>query len=217
MIPLKFQILGAPQASAAYAEMAARSANLSRPLGRYGEHQVRKIRRDLDSGASGVQSRSRQLSSSMTYYFFGPNALGVGSNKVYAASQQFGPRGGFFESSRPGGLLAIPIADNLGARNQPRYDSPREVPEGFFYRTNAGKLLYVRKREKGKSKLRGRRGKGLFHAALNTATAGLGAMFDVLFLLVARVKGVAHHYARHEPADQAIWEGYVADWILRGK
>lgn len=205
---------GVASAAAELSAQAARAADLSRPLDRLGQHHVRKARRILTSGDRGISSRTRQLETSLTYAVTG-NTLAVGSNKVYAGAQQFGPRGGFFESSRPGGLLAIPIADNLGARQQAKFNSPRDVPGGFFLRTPSGSLLFVRpRRRKVRSEQRRR---SAWHKAVSASVLSFREQFEVLFLLVARVRGTAHLYVTHDGADQQAWVGYAMDWIIRGR
>lgn len=39
-------------------------------------------------------------------------------------------------------FLAIPIGENLSPSGVPRFDSPRDVPEGFFFESKGGQLLF---------------------------------------------------------------------------
>lgn len=219
---LRAQMVGAGRAAAGLEAMAARAANLHRPLDRLCQHLVRKSRRILASGERGIRSRSRQLESSLTYAFHSPNEAEVGSNKVYAGSQQSGPRGGFYESSRSGGFLAVPIADNIRARQQARYSSPREVPDGFFIRPSDSPPLFVRRR-KGKFKSdRLIKNRSAFHKAMAAVTA-FREIFEVLFVLLTRVKDrprTGEHQGRYvtfDEPDRQVWDLYASDWVTRGR
>lgn len=205
---------GARRTAAEYEAMAARADDLNAPLTRLGFWHVRKAKRILASGERGIQSRTRGLERSLTFAFFSRNDMGVGSHKIYAGAQQSGPRGGFYESSRPDGMLAIPIADNLRARQQAKFNSPLDVPDGFFVRT-ARYLLFVRRRQRKAPVVRGKRSR--FHRSMSAQVARYRDMLEVLFLLVRRVPGRAHRYVTHDPADQAKWEQYARDWIVRGR
>jgi len=200
-------IEGLDQAVKDFDVIADRAARLGPALDRLGLHHQRKAQRILRSGERGIQTRhgASGLGASITFHRPAENELDVGSNKVYAASQQFGPRGGFYESSRPGGFLAIPIADNLQARGNARYDSPRQVSDGFFFTSQAGRLLFGRRKAKAKSKRR-RKSKQSAQSAI-----------ELLFVLVKRVVGIAHKYVTHDEPDNDVWDGYAANWILRGK
>ena len=207
---------GFDAAAADFDAMARRAADLSVPLKQLGVHHQRKAARILDAGERGIQTRHRPgLATSMTYRVDPPNGLVVGSPETHAQSQQFGPPGGFYESSRPGGLLAIPIADNLrGKRQEPQFDSPREVEGGFFITSKKGNVLFVRRKD-GSRRTKSR---GLQPArSRGRRERRERPTLELLFVLKDRVPGTAHHYVTHDPADQAVWNRLASDWILLGR
>lgn len=69
-------------------------------------------------------------------------------------------------------FLAIPIGKGLTKAGVARYKSPRDVPEGFFVKSKAGKLLFGIKR--------GKRGKfrPLFVLVKSVFVQGTGALAD---------------------------------------
>lgn len=192
-------------------QIAARAADLSRPLDRLGHHHVRKAQRILRAGERGIKARHASgLASSLTHAVQAPY-LSVGSNKAYAGIHQ---RGGIIQPVTSQ-YLTIPIADNVKGNGDPRIVSPRLVADGFFMRTKEGALLFVRKLtkrvEKRRDYLRGRgaRGLGLFREA--------SQRLELLFLLVKEVVMPKRPYVTHDPGDRVIWDQYAADWVLRGK
>lgn len=69
-------------------------------------------------------------------------------------------------------FLTIPIGENLTAAGATRYDSPRQVPDGFFIRSKNDQLLFGRKN--------GKRGKfrPLFVLVKSVFVQGSGALID---------------------------------------
>jgi hypothetical protein len=69
-------------------------------------------------------------------------------------------------------FLTIPIAENLTASGVPRYTSPRQKPDGFFIRSDSGKLLYGYKN--------GKRGRfrPLFVLVKSVTVTGSGALAE---------------------------------------
>ncbi len=69
-------------------------------------------------------------------------------------------------------FLTIPIAENLTSAGVPRYTSPRQKPDGFFIRSDTGKLLYGYKN--------GKRGRfrPLFVLVKSVTIQGSGALAD---------------------------------------
>jgi hypothetical protein len=186
-------------------------------MDRWGQYHVRKTRRILDSGEKGIQTRHRSsgLAASMTYAL-DTDRMGVreGSNKEYAQSQNLGARGGFIESSRPGGFLAIPIGDNT-AGVEPRYFRPRDVPGGFVIRTGDPDVALLvspglQKKTRGDWK---RKSAG---AGQKAADAIKGTL-QVWFLLVHKVKSTAKRFCTFEPEDKVQADKYIEDWVIRGK
>lgn len=203
--------IDATRATGGLEGMTARADDMGRPLGLLGIHLVRKTAGILRSGARGVRTlhSAGGLAASLTSRIEG-NDLTIGSNKAYARVQQ---RGGTIESSRPGGFLAIPIADNLGARD-PKFARPRDVPGGFFIRTDdPQQVLLVTKKEGGP---KGRRGKTRMKAPALKQFAGR-ALLNVWFLLVRRVRIPAHNYCTFDPPDAERWKTFAMNWITRGK
>ena len=199
---------GADEAVGGFEEIAKRCDDLSAPLERLGIHHQRKAARILRSGERGVRARHPGgLADSITYAQPAQNALVVGSNKVYAAAQQFG---GTLESSRPGGFLAIPIADNLAGRKDPKFDSPREVADGFFFKSKKGNLLFARRKSRKNEKTK-RRKKG------SKIAGAVRAGIELLFVLKKSVTIPRHRYVTHDPEDQTRWDRFVGRWILQGK
>lgn len=192
--------------------MAARAADLSRPLNRLGLWHQRKAGRILRTGERGVQARNPAGLAASISYRTAANTLAVGSNKAYAAAQQFG---GDITSNRPGGYLAIPIADNLAARGNPRFKSPRDVEGGFFF-VSDGKLFFARELggRKRPKRPKIRNAKGLQKEAFASAAR---PEIELLFLLVRRVTLKPGRYVSHDVSDQEVWERYAADWIKHGK
>ena len=215
---LRTTIEGLAKARAAHAEISARCDSLRPPLQRLGQHHQRKATRIQRSGERGIQARhgSSGLAASITYDVPGATQLVVGSNKVYAASMQFGPPGGWYRP-KTGKYLAIPIADNVaGKRGDPKYDSPREVQDGFFFRGKSGGLFFGRdlKTQTGKKRRRTKfKGKSLG----DTMFGSLMASIELLFVLVREVIGTDYMYVTHDPEDQTRWDRFVSRWILRGK
>ncbi len=210
------KLLEAGKAAGGLDGLIARCGDLSRPLGRLGQHHQKKAQRILQSGERGVWAHNAAgLKQSMTYAVTPPNHLAVGSNKPYARVQQFGGR---VESSRPGGFLAIPIADNIIARGNAKFQSPREVSDGEFFRAKDGRL-YFRRPLPGRKRIpkRGKRGKRLHGLAAQTVFEADEAGYELLFLLVPAVNIPAHRYVTHDPEDQREWERYAQDWLLRGR
>lgn len=194
-------------------QITARCADLTRPLGRLGMHLVRKTNRILRSGERGVQARTAAgLAASLTHAVTTPTQMHVGSNKAYARIHQ---QGGVIQPVNAQ-YLTIPIADNIGARQQPRYDSPREVSDGFFIRSKTtGALLFVRHLEKKVDRRRDRlRGRG---AQMLSRFRSFSRGFELLFLLVKHVTLPGRQYCTFDPPDKPVWERYAADWVLRGK
>jgi len=216
---LRVSIEGLDQVRGDYDAIARRAADLGAPLHRLGLHHQRKGQRILRSGERGIQSRNPAsgLEGSITFGQPAANELEVGSNKVYAASQQFGPPGGVYQPVTAK-YLTIPIADNLGARGNPKYDSPREVPDGSFRRSKSGNLLFFRWRKK-KRKSAKRKGRGPRRRPRPEAALGLPPMsaIELLFVLKKQVIGHAYKYVTHDPDDQGVWDRLVGGWILRGR
>ena len=191
-----------------------RSRDLARPIERLCIHHQKKAQRILRSGERGVQARNPAgLAASITWRRDGNEAT-IGSDKPYAAALQFG---GDIRSSRPGGYLAIPIADNLAARGNPRFSSPKDVPEGFFFQPDGpgGTLFFGRE-------LQGRRPKRpriKNPNAIQRATfaEAAHAAIELLFMLVRSVHLRPFKYVTHDPDDQRLWERYVGEWLTRGK
>jgi len=50
-------------------------------------------------------------------------------------------------------FLVIPIGENLTSTGVARFSSPRQVPDGFFFKSKAGKLIFARRNGK-KGKIR---------------------------------------------------------------
>jgi hypothetical protein len=84
------------------------------------------------TGATGVQGRTGTLSRSMGHKVrIGKTLKGTvlkqfigGKRANYARIQEFG---GTVRSTRPGGMLTVPLPDNLTARGVPRYKSARAL------------------------------------------------------------------------------------------
>lgn len=212
---LTTQLVGLDKVTGDLNAMIARADDLSGPLGRLGLYHQRKAQRILRSGERGIKARNPAgLAASITYAMgLNRNSLVIGSNKPYAASQQFGPSGGFYESSRPGGYLAIPIADNIISRGNARYSSPRKVEGGFFFRSQTGGLFFGKWIGQGNRPKTVR--KGSRFAALTKQAHQW--RIELLFVLVKQVVGTDHMYVTHDPEDQVYWDRLVGDWILRGK
>lgn len=203
---LTTQLVGLDKVIGDLNAMIERADDLSQPLGRLGNYHVKKADRILASGDRGIKTRNRPgLGTSITFAMgLNRNSLVVGSNKPYAASQQFGPSGGFYESSRPGGYLAIPIADNILSRGNARFKSPRDVEGGFFFKSKNGTLLFGKRSDRKRSSNRKR------------ARAGNIPGIELLFVLKERVPGQAHMYVTHDTEDQVYWDRLVGRWILKG-
>ena len=209
MLQFSTRLDGLDKALGGFEAAAARCDSLSKPLDRLGHHHVRKMNRVLRSGERGVQARNPSGLAASGTFRVDRNTLDVGSNKVYAGVQQ---RGGTIESSRPDGWLAIPAGVNVGARGNPRFDSPRKVSDGEFRPTKKGGLVFGIPKKRPKT----HRKKGLrrFAAAAKEAAA---EGFELLFVLVKRVTIPARRYVTHDPDDQKVWDRYASNWILRGK
>ena len=69
-------------------------------------------------------------------------------------------------------FLAIPIGEGVTGAGVARYKSPRDVPDGFFIKSKAGRLLFGYKR--------GKRGKfrPLFVLVKSVFVQGSGALYD---------------------------------------
>jgi phage gpG-like protein len=213
-LPFSTKLIDANAAIGGLDGMIARADDLSRPLDRLGAHLVRKTNRVLRSGERGIQARhGAGLAASITYRTFFGAGMVIGSNKAYAAIHQFG---GIAESSRSGGFLAIPIADNLRSNGDAKYLSPRLVEGGFFFRSQrTGALLFGRVLSKRVARRRaGYRGKAL--SSLRRYGAESGTV-ELLFALVRQVVIPERRYATFDPADRQLWDEYAADWILRGR
>ncbi|HUW32884.1 MAG TPA: hypothetical protein VM223_14855, partial [Planctomycetota bacterium] len=177
---VRTSIEGLEKASAHYAAVEERAADLRVPLERFGLHHQRKAARILRSGERGVKTRhgSSGLGAGITYTLPARNELEVGSNLAYAGVQQ---HGGVIESSRPGGMLAIPTAENVRARDDPKYLSPRDVPDGVFFKGKDGGLFFGRKHKRPrKERARYKRGTGKIIKALVEA---MGEGIELLFIL----------------------------------
>lgn len=206
-------VLEGVQATAAgYAAMAERADNLNPPMVRMLQVCQREAQGRLRSGSEGIKSRSSQLANSLTYAFSSRNEGELGTNKAYGASQQFGPQGGFYESSRPGGLLAIPIADNVAARGQAKISSPKLVPDGFFIRSKKGNVLFVRRKQIVK---RGSRRSAYDSSEVDSYT--VKTQLEILFVLKDRVPGEAHNYVQFTAENYFLWSALSAGWILNGR
>lgn len=212
---LTTQLVGLDKVTGDLNAMIARADDLSGPLGRLGLYHQRKAQRILRSGERGIQARNPAgLAASITFAAT-THTLEIGTNKVYGASQQFGPRGGFYESSRPGGYLAIPIGFNAAARDNAKYNSPRDVPDGFFFRSKDGGLFFGRAtKRKSAEHARFKRGSNRFSSVIVQKFAWEN--IEVLFVLVKRVIGTDHMYVTHDPEDQVYWDRLVGRWILKG-
>ncbi|MEA3367986.1 MAG: hypothetical protein U9R68_07720 [Planctomycetota bacterium] len=71
-------------------------------------------------------------------------------------------------------FLAIPIGENLTSAGVPRFDSPRDVPDGFFFRSKAGQLLFGHR----KGKTSRARVRPLFVLKKEVTVHGTGALLD---------------------------------------
>lgn len=204
------------EALSSIAAMAGRAADLLTPLGRFGEYHVRKTQRILDSGSRGIRTRSRPgLATSLTWRADPPNAIAEGSNLVYAASQQFGPQGGVYQSSRPGGYLAIPCLDGLTAAGRPVYKSPRDVVGGFFFRGAQGGLFFGVKlgtTKKGKAKTRRK-----WSAMVGAIAGKMAESVKVLFALRKSVVGTDWMYCTFDEDDRPVWDEICGRWLSEGK
>jgi hypothetical protein len=70
--------------------------------------------------------------------------------------------------------LTIPIGDNLSAGGVPKYKSPRDVPDGFFFKSKAGNLLFGHRLGKtSKARIR-----PLFVLKKSVTVIGSGALPD---------------------------------------
>jgi hypothetical protein len=73
----------------------------------------------------------------------------MSTDSPYAKTQEFG---GTIRAKRAGGMLAIPIEDNLTPAGVPRYLSPLDhaIADGFFLKSGAFRksLYYVRRTNK---------------------------------------------------------------------
>jgi len=214
---LRVTIEGLDRTRGDYDAIARRGGDLGAPLQRLGLHHQRKAQRILRSGERGIQSRNPAsgLEGSITFGQPAANELEIGSSKVYSASQQFAPPGGVYQPVTAK-YLTIPIADNLGARGNPKYDSPREVPDGFFFRSKRGGLFFGRRR-KTKTGKTGRRKKHKGRPLSQVAFGSLMEAVELLFVLKKQVIGHAHRYVTHDPDDQSVWDRLAGNWILRGK
>ncbi|HOT73739.1 MAG TPA: hypothetical protein PLX18_11360 [Anaerohalosphaeraceae bacterium] len=71
-------------------------------------------------------------------------------------------------------LLAVPIGENLTAAGVPRFRSPRDVPNGFFYRSASGALLFgYRLGKTERARIR-----PLFALVPEVTVFGSGALYD---------------------------------------
>ena len=208
---------GVSATAAGFDAMAARAENLNAPMTRIMQVCQREAQGRLRSGSEGIKSRSNQLASSLTYAFASRNEAELGTNKAYGASQQFGPQGGFYESSRPEGFLAIPIGDNVGARGQAKISSPRLVPDGFFIRSKNGNLLFVRRKELPPRKNAGAKAKVKWIDDMPVASIPVRTKLELLFVLKERVPGDAHNYVQFTAENYFLWSTLSAQWILTGR
>lgn len=199
------------------AGMERRAEDLTRPNRQFCLEHVRETRRNIDSGAYGIQSRHRSsgLAASITFKLDGNNWL-EGSNKEYARSQQKGPAGGYYESSRPGGWLTIPTGDNWRTGADPRYPRAADVPGGFFIRDDgpAGEQLLL------VSELVSKKGTPRTRSKFKGAKLEEGAIektLQVWFVLVKRVKGEAHNYCRMTAENIARYRELLTRWVTQGK
>ena len=69
-------------------------------------------------------------------------------------------------------FLVIPIGENLTSSGVPRYSSPRQVSDGFFFKSKADNLLFGRKNGKH-GKIR-----PLFVLVKSVFVQGSGALYD---------------------------------------
>jgi hypothetical protein len=69
-------------------------------------------------------------------------------------------------------FLTIPVGENLTGAGVARFISPRQVPDGFFFKSKAGRLMFGRKQ--------GKRGKirPMFVLVKNVFIQGSGALYD---------------------------------------
>lgn len=213
-LPYSSKLVNADKVMETLAGSAQRAENLTRPLTRLGEHLVRKTARILQSGERGVQSRhaSSGLGASLNYRVFFGAGLVIGSNKAQAAVLQFG---GVVSSSRPGGYLAIPIADNLKGSGDPKFVSPRLVPDGMFFRSASGALLFGRVLNKRTANRR-KTARGLAAKSLMRYRSE-AAKIELLFALKQSVSIPEFRYCSFDPADKVLWEQYATEWVVRGR
>jgi hypothetical protein len=212
-LPYTHKLLNAQLAAANFEAMAARAEDLSRPLDRFGAHLVRKTARILRSGERGVQARHASgLAAALTYVVYFGTQVRWSAAKAYAAMLQFG---GIAQSSRSGGYLAIPIADNVKGNGDPRFVSPTLVKDGFFFRSASGALLYGRVNKRIESRRKGATGRA--GSALRRASKDLRSTLELLFVLKRSVVINAYRYMSIDPGDLTVWRQRVADWVLRGR
>jgi len=130
------------------------------------------VSRDYLSGQS-LNRRTGQLARAVDGWMAGPlhGVVGVPAN---SAVEDYKWLLGDEEKTivpRKSQFLAIPIGEALTPSGVPRFASPRQVPDGFFLRTD-GRLLFGRKR--------GKRGKfrPLFTMVKSVFVQGSGALYD---------------------------------------
>lgn len=214
-LPYSVKLKNAENSAAKYEAMAQRADDLTRPLDRFGHLIARKTYLILRSGERGIQSRHGEdgLAGAISHVvWFGAQVRWLAA-KAYAAVQQFG---GLVKSSRSGGYLSIPIADNLKAGGDPRFVSPTLVADGFFFRSDrTGALLFARVNKKITTQRKRQRGRAA--ASLLRWARDLGSKLELLFALKKEVVIPEHKYLTIDPKDLQEWNMYVADWILRGR
>jgi len=197
--------------------MRERSEDLSKPLGLLGKAIVTRTRSELAQGIHGIKTRhaSEGLGASLNWRE-SPKALAVTTDKKYGASQQFGPEGGFYRSNRPGGNLAVPIGWNVvNAQGEARFQSPRDVPDGFFLRL--GRFCFFAISQKTKRMMR----PAVHKMSIAFRGERIAAAYEkirLLFLITPKVRGEAHMYCTFdERQDGPKWLRHLRGWLLQGR
>jgi len=123
-----------------------------------GLHSTAGVVKRRVGNSSLLKRRSGHLTGAIKAYKDSPldlfGYIGVGDdNDVAPYAWLLGKREPKTINAKEGKLLAIPIAAGLTDKDVARYNSPRDVPDGFWFKSKAGNVLFGRNVGKGQLEL----------------------------------------------------------------
>jgi len=108
-----------------------------------GHYAAGTVKADYLSGQA-LKRRSGQLAANVTAWPDGDLTVAIGvpdGSPVAAYAWLLGDETKTI-TPKKGKYLTIPIGENLTPTGQAKYSSPRDVPDGFFFRSKSGSLLF---------------------------------------------------------------------------